>query len=976
MKNNFRYLYLLVALLLAMGSCTEEPVDIFEDSRIEDYGNYRKSIFNIPLLTSETKVINDSVRLIQVDGNYVNKFKSNITVAKGIAMTEISIDNNHNIPDGNYVVKFDSIADRYIVKVNSERIAVSEINNGNYKELSATTRGTVDKPYLIRTRNDFGKFIKALGEDTYHGAGLHFVQVNDIEWMNDEANDGEGLASQSFAGEYNGNGTTLSDVTINGKSDCGLFKSLTNGAVIKDLTISNMSFSNGSTMGAIAGMSEYTVSISGVKVMGEISGNENVGGLIGSGKGNITISNVTMGASVTGKKNVGGIVGYVHDNGNVSVDGYAVTSSFRVGSESASTSNDAKNVGGMIGCVNNSTFNVSNSQVMHTSSKEDEAIVIAAKECAGGIVGVIESLSAASCITFTKVITPIKVNNYGGGFVGKAEIDNKLTITDCQSCIITKQGNYIGGFIGSIQYTTDNLLVYKNNHVVASNNSDVYIAGSDYVGGLFGKVKAKSLSLEGDNYIMTNIEGGTYVGGIVGCLEDTKLLINQPKYGKENTEIIGLDIAGTSKVGGLVGYMKNSTLEGKQSLSPTLKIKTFNDNEASVICKITGKGQAIGGAVGEAFQSEILDIAVKSTIKNEANIYTGGIVGYFNDGKTAVKSCSFKGDIVGSNYTGGIVGEINKLGQITQCINYGTVKGGDITGGIVGKILNLDDEPWVNECVNVGTVTGVNFVGGIAGYISADGNEANDWTKIAKCGNYGAVTASSSEGGCVGGIVGKCDSDKIRVNHCANHGTIRGNGTFKGIGGIAGSLGKDGVLTEWDNVDVYNCANTGAVESDRLGEANMGGIVGYMEEGDEGAGDTNSEVHLCYNCGNVGPAKSATHGGMIGHCDYYTSLRYCINYGNTMPDGEAMIGTVVSAGIVHDKALYHLEGTGDDEGRNWSSTKFTKAEMDSLGTFTDFKDAVESEWCVGIQLNMKGTNENTVKRVILSNCPFQNIVYP
>ena len=205
MKNNFRYLYLLVALLLAMGSCTEEPVDIFEDSRIEDYGNYRKSIFNIPLLTSETKVINDSVRLIQVDGNYVNKFKSNITVAKGIAMTEISIDNNHNIPDGNYVVKFDSIADRYIVKVNSERIAVSEINNGNYKELSATTRGTVDKPYLIRTRNDFGKFIKALGEDTYHGAGLHFVQVNDIEWTNDEANDGEGLASQSFAGEYNGN---------------------------------------------------------------------------------------------------------------------------------------------------------------------------------------------------------------------------------------------------------------------------------------------------------------------------------------------------------------------------------------------------------------------------------------------------------------------------------------------------------------------------------------------------------------------------------------------------------------------------------------------------------------------------------------------------------------------------------------------------------------------------------------------------
>lgn len=975
MKNKFRYIYLLAALLLAMEACTEEPVDIFEHSRIENYGNHRKSIFKIPLLTSGTKVINDSVRLIQVDGNYVNKFKSNITFAEGIAMTEISIDNNHNIPDGDYVVKFDSIADRYIVKVNSERIAVSEINNGNYKELSVTPRGTKDKPYLIRTRNDFGKFIKALGEDAYHGAGLHFVQVNNIDWVNDEANDGEGLASQAFAGEYDGNGTSLSNVTINGKSDCGMFKSLTNGAVVKDLTISNMSFSNGSTMGAIAGVSEYTVSISDVKVMGGISGNENIGGLIGRGKGNITISNVTMGASVTGQKNVGGIIGYVHDKGNVSVDGYSVTSSFRVGSENASTSNDAKNVGGMIGCVNNSAFSVSNSQVMHTSSKDDDAIVIAADECAGGIVGVIESLSAASGITVTKVIVPVKVNNYGGGFVGKAEIGNQLTITDCQSCIITKQGNYIGGFIGSIQSVADKLLVYKNNHVVASDNSDVYIAGGDYVGGLFGKIKAKSLSLEGENYIQTAIEGSSYVGGLVGCLEETVFSINQPKYGKENTVIIGLEIKATSKVGGLVGYMSNSTLKGKQSLTPTSGIKAFNENEASVICKIEGNGQAVGGAVGEAFQSEIQGIAVKATITNNASIYTGGVVGYFDDGKTAVKSCSFKGNITGGDYTGGVVGEINKLGQITQCVNYGTVVGGDRTGGIVGKMLNLDDEPWVNECANVGAVTGKNFVGGIVGYISADGNEAKDWTKVARCGNYGAVTASSEDGGCVGGIVGKCDSDKIRVNHCANHGTIRGNGAFKGIGGIAGSLGKDGVLNELDNVDVYNCANTGAIESDKAGEAHMGGIVGYLEEGDEGTNDTNSQVHLCYNCGNVGPAKSATHGGMIGHCDYYTSLRYCINYGNTMPDGEAMIGTVVSAGIVHDKALYHLEGTGDDEGRNWSSKAFSRENMDKLDKFEDFGDDVKSEWCVGVQSNMKGTDENTAKRVILSNCPFQNIVW-
>ena len=889
-------------------------------------------------------------------------------------MTEISISNNHSIPDGDYIIKFDSIADRYVVKINSERIAVTEVNNGNYKELSSTIRGTKEKPYLIKTRNDFGKFIKAIGEDTYHGAGLYFVQVNDIDWVNDEANDGEGLASQVFAGEYDGNGTTLSNMTINGKSNSGMFKSLTNGAIVKNLTISNMSFSNGSVMGGIAGTSEFTTSISDVKIMGEISGIENIGGLIGRGQGNITISNVTIGASVTGQKNVGGVIGCVSDNGSVFINGYSVTTSFRVGSESASSSNDAKNVGGIIGCVNNSMFNISNSQVVHTSSKGDNTIVVAAAECGGGVVGVIESLSGNSSITNTKVIAPIKVNNYGGGFVGKAEIANKLTITDCQSCVIIKQGNYIGGFIGSILYTADNLLMYKNNNVVASNNSDVYISGGDYVGGLFGKVKAKTLSLEGENYIMTEIKGNTYVGGLVGYMEESTFSINQPKYGKEGTEIMGPNISAISRVGGLVGYMKNSTLNGKQSLTPTSGIPTFNDNEASVICKVSGNGRSVGGAVGEAFQSEISGISVKSTVANSSgNNYTGGVVGYFDDGKTAVKSCSFKGDIAGGDYTGGIVGEINKLGQIRQCINYGNVQGGNRTGGIVGKILNIDDEPWVNECANVGNVSGNHFVGGIAGYISADGNEAKDWTKIAKCGNYGSITASSDGGGCVGGIVGKCDSDKIRVNHCANHGKITGNGTFKGIGGIAGSLGKDATaLNELDNVDVYNCANTGTIESNCAGEAHMGGIVGYLEEGDEGSNDTNSQVHLCYNCGKVGPAKSATHGGMIGHCDYYTSLRYCINYGNTMPNGEAMIGTVVTAGIVHDKALYHLEGTGDKEGHNWKSTPFTKKEMGDLSTFTDLE---KKYWCEGVQSNMQGDGENTAKRVILDDCPFQNIVY-
>ena len=150
----------------------------------------------------------------------------------------------------------------------------------------------------------------------------------------------------------------------------------------------------------------------------------------------------------------------------------------------------------------------------------------------------------------------------------------------------------------------------------------------------------------------------------------------------------------------------------------------------------------------------------------------------------------------------------------------------------------------------------------------------------------------------------------------------------------------------------------------------MGGIVGYMEEGKCLAED--SHVESCYNCGSVGPAKDATHGGIIGHCDYYVALEYCINYGNTHDAGESMIGTVVTGGVVYNNNLYHLSGTGDHSGHSWSSTSFFEDQMNSLSTFSGYSS---NDWKVDKQLNMQGSGESSKSRVILNDCPFQNIVY-
>ena len=972
-------LFLLIIFILGIYSCDDEIEKVHNYSRVEKFGTHHLSVFRIPHVCS-TSVIESDVDIIQINGSYVGRLHANITPVNDTeSEIGLTIPIEASISDGNYVIKVDSIANRYIAQIESQLIVIKEINNGVYSEYigSRITDGSKDNPFMINNNDKFNKFIFALSKDEYHGAGFYFKQTGSFQWSNDEQNDGEGLASQSFAGNYNGDDFYIGGVVINGKNEAGIFRQLLNGATISNWKIENLSISTGDVLGAIAGYAQGSVKISDISVNGIISGTNNVGGLIGNtaNGGSVQINNITMNASVLGSKNIGGAIG--NANCCSSICNFKTASGFRVGNGNLSDEIIDENIGGVIGCVGNASFKITNTEVIHTSSIDDNAEIVSGDSSVGGLIGSIFNTSESTCeINNCKVIVPIKANNFCGGFIGYAEIAHNLSIANNQSCIITKQGNYVGGIIGSLKFpdSTNYLLSYSNNNIVATNGSEIQIKGTNFVGGVLGYIYGGTVSFTGENYIMASIEGNDCVGGFVGHAENTTLDIGTPLYGKTGTDITGITINANLEAGGVVGYLKSSTLKGKQSLQPSAGINHFDKSDASVICTITGSKKYIGGAVGSALASTISGISVHATITNDNGTYTGGIVGMFYEGNT-VNSCSFSGIIEAGDYTGGIAGEINYLSQITQCINYGAISGGVRTGGICGKINNEDDEPGINECANVGNVTGSHFVAGIVGHISADGGEGHQWTTIARCGNFGSVTASSSDWGCVGGIVGKCDSDKICVNRCANHGTITGNGDFKGIGGIAGSLGKDADgLNELDNVDVCYCANTGKIISDRSDDAHMGGIVGYLEEGDEGDEDTNSVVKLCYNCGEVGPAKDATWGGMIGHCDYYTSLRYCINYGNTYESqgGESMIGTVVTSGIVHDTGLYHLAGTGDDDGRNWSSTSFSENQMSSLSTFKGFS---ETDWVVAQQLNMQGSGESSKTRVILKDCPFQNIVY-
>ena len=128
-----------------------------------------------------------------------------------------------------------------------------------------------------------------------------------------------------------------------------------------------------------------------------------------------------------------------------------------------------------------------------------------------------------------------------------------------------------------------------------------------------------------------------------------------------------------------------------------------------------------------------------------------------------------------------------------------------------------------------GSVSGTNCVGGVVGH-------AYGKTRIDNCLVSAAVIGSAEN---VGGIVGMMYDST--VSNCRADSLVRGGWTT--IGGIVGWLHND--------CNVVNCVRDGETD----GDAAVGGIVGYAEEGDE----------VIANCANFGlVAGSSNCGGIIG----------------------------------------------------------------------------------------------------------------
>ncbi|WP_174503764.1 YDG domain-containing protein [Acidiphilium sp. C61] len=253
----------------------------------------------------------------------------------------------------------------------------------------------------------------------------------------------------SFSGTFEGLGNTISNLTITGGNNVGLFGTLGSFGVIRDVGLVGESVTGTSLVGGLVGNNTYGGTISASYVTGTVSASGyGVGGLVGDNgyAGSVTASFAS--ATVTGSStDVGGLVGLNTNQGVISAS-----------HASGNVTGTGNYVGGLVGY--NNSGNIAASYA--TGS------VAGASSDVGGLVGVHYNGTIAGSYATGQVTGFANV----GGLVGY----NGSALTDSYAASISvsgKSGN-VGGLVG------DNAGNITASYAVGS------VSGNADLGGLVG----------------------------------------------------------------------------------------------------------------------------------------------------------------------------------------------------------------------------------------------------------------------------------------------------------------------------------------------------------------------------------------------------------------------------------------------------------------------------------------------------------
>lgn len=524
--------------------------------------------------------------------------------------------------------------------------------------------GTQGAPYQISSAGELANLAKMVsGGETYEST--YFELTADIDLGGKEWTP-IGTKDSQFAGKLFGNGNTISNLTVGGGDNRGLF-SYSSGE-IKNLYLEKIDITTTMNAGGVCAFNSGTIEGCGVLSGTIICSNPNggqLGGICMENSG--TISRCFSNASVKGATSAG----IVYINRGIGVVQDCYNTGTLEGSSSASGIN-TNNYGKIKTCLNLGAV------IAEDKISEEGSVIRGYGICVMNVPGA----SLENCYSDSDVCP----KELFGGFRNNTTVYYKTTAELCG-------GSLPDGFDGSVWN------VGSIGGIADKDAADRFAAKSYTYPSLNGVGSAAAREVEVYNFSTDSTPDW----------QEFKYIETVEDFRKIEDDLSGnyvlaqnIDFGGNSYRP--IAYKSGTSFTGKFSGNGhTISNISVNYDDDLVGLFGTNKGL-------------IMNLAVSGEVTGEE--YIGGICAK-NEG--TIYSCSFDGEVRQSATTqrkgkvGGICG--TNYATISNCFNSADVSGKDYIGGICGEMCGKD--PVVVYCVSVGKVsgfTGSAIVGGICGY--------------------------------------------------------------------------------------------------------------------------------------------------------------------------------------------------------------------------------------------------------------------
>ena len=524
--------------------------------------------------------------------------------------------------------------------------------------------GTQGAPYQISSAGELANLAKMVsGGETYEST--YFELTADIDLGGKEWTP-IGTKDSQFAGKLFGSGNTISNLTVGGGDNRGLFAY--SSGEIKDVYLEKIDITTTMNAGGVCAFNSGTIEGCGVLSGTIICSNPNggqLGGICMENSG--TISRCFSNASVKGATSAG--IVYINRGNGVVQDCY--NTGTLEGSSSASGIN-TNNYGKIKTCLNLGAV------IAEDKISEEGSVIRGYGICVMNVPGA----SLENCYSDSDVCP----KELFGGFRNNTTVYYKTT---AELCV----GSLPDGFDGSVWN------VGGVGGIVDKDAADRFAAKSYTYPSLNGVGSAAAREVEVYNF-STDSTPDWQEFKYIETVEDFRKIDDD----LSGNYVLAKDIDFGGNNYRPIAYKSGTSFTGKFSGNGhTISNISVNYDDDLVGLFGTNKGL-------------IMNLAVSGEVTGEE--YIGGICAK-NEG--TIYSCSFDGEVRQSATTqrkgkvGGICG--TNYATISNCFNSADVSGKDYIGGICGEMFGND--PVVVYCVSVGKVsgfTGSAIVGGICGY--------------------------------------------------------------------------------------------------------------------------------------------------------------------------------------------------------------------------------------------------------------------